>query len=141
MFTQSLKKKKKKKQKIRSLNPKLKLVKKQKRVPLDPLVPGKQVIIGTRLSQEEDDKLMKFLRSNKDIFAWSSNDLGGVNRDIIEHKLDIDPKVRPKKQKLRKLAEDRVQIAKPEVQRLLDTKVIREVQFTTWLANIVMVKK
>jgi len=51
---------------------------------------------------------MEFLRSNKDVFAWSSNDLGGVNRDIIEHKLDIDPKIRPKMQKLRKLAEDRV---------------------------------
>ena len=84
---------------------------------------------------------MEFLRSNKDIFAWSSNDLGGVSRGIIEHKLDIDPKVRQKKQKLRKLAEDRVQAAKAEVQRLLDAKVIREVQFTTWLANIVMVRK
>ena len=42
---------------------------------------------------------------------------------------------------MRKLAEDRVQTAKAEVQRLLDAKVIREVQFTTWLANIVMVRK
>ena len=112
-----------------------------KRVPLDPLVPNKQVIIGTRLSQEEEDKLVEFLRSNKDIFVWSSNDLGGVSKDIIEHKLDIDPKVKPKKQKLRKLAKDRVQAAKAEVQRLLDAKVIREVQFTTWLANIVKVRK
>ena len=74
---------------------------------------------------------MEFLRSNKDVFAWSSNDLGGVNRDIIEHKLDIDPKLRLKKQKLRKLVEDRVHAAKAKVQRLLDAKVIREVQFTT----------
>jgi hypothetical protein len=64
-----------------------------------------------------------------------------VSRDIIEHKLDINPNFRPKKQKLRKLSEDRIQAAKAEVQRLLDAKVIREVQFTTWLANIVMVKK
>ena len=70
---------------------------------------------------------MEFLRSNKDIFAWSSNDLGGVSRDIIEHKLDIDPKVRPKKQKLRELAEDIVQAVKAEVQRLVDAKIIREV--------------
>ena len=70
---------------------------------------------------------MEFLRSNKDIFAWSSNDLGGVSRDIIEHKSDIDPKVRPKKQKLRKLAEDRVHATKAEVQRLLNAKVVREV--------------
>jgi hypothetical protein len=54
-----------------------------------------------------------------------------VSRDIIEHKLDINPNFRPKKQKLRKLAEDRIQAAKAEVQRLLDAKVIREVQFTT----------
>jgi hypothetical protein len=41
--------------------------------------------------------------------------------------LYIDPNFRSKKQKLRKLAEDRVQTAKVEVQRLLDAKVIREV--------------
>ena len=45
-----------------------------KRVPLDPLVPDKQVIIGTKLSQEEEDKFVEFFQSNKDIFAWSSND-------------------------------------------------------------------
>ena len=112
-----------------------------KKLPLNPLVPNKQVIIRIGLSQEEEDKLMEFLCSNKDVFAWSSNDLGGVSRDIIEHKLDIDKKIRPKKQKLRKLAEDRVQATKVEVQRLLDAKVIREVQFTTWLANIVMIRK
>jgi hypothetical protein len=100
-------------------------------VPLDSLVPDKQVIIGTKLSQEEENRFIEFLRSNKDVFAWTYNDLGGVSRDIIEHKLDINPNFRPKKQKLRKLAEDRIQAAKAEVQRLLDTKVIREVQFTT----------
>ena len=32
-----------------------------KRVPLDPLVLDKQVIIGTGLSQEEEDKLVEFI--------------------------------------------------------------------------------
>jgi hypothetical protein len=45
----------------------------------------------TELSQEEENRLIEFLRSNKDVFAWTSNDLGGVSRDIIEHKLDINP--------------------------------------------------
>jgi hypothetical protein len=44
-------------------------------------------------------------------------------------------------QKLRKLAKDRVQAAIAEVQRFLDAKIIREVQFTTWRVNVVMVKK
>jgi hypothetical protein len=66
-------------------------------VPLDSLVPDKQVIIGTELSQKEENRLIEFFRSNKDVFAWTSNDLGGVSRDIIEHKLDINPNFRPQK--------------------------------------------
>ena len=58
------------------------------------------------------------------MFAWSASDLRGVSRDIIEHKLDIDPKIRPKKQKLRKMSDDKVAAVKAEVQRLLDAKVI-----------------
>jgi hypothetical protein len=72
-------------------------VEETKKVSLDSLVLDKQVIIGTRLSQEEENTLIEFLRSNKDVFAWTSNDLGGVSRDIIEHKLDINPNFRPKK--------------------------------------------
>ena len=64
-----------------------------------------------------------------------------VSRDIIEHKLDIDPKIKPKKQKLRKMSDDKVAEVKAEVQRLLDAKVIREVKYPTWLANTVPVKK
>jgi hypothetical protein len=66
-------------------------------VSLDSWVPDKQLVIGTRLSQEEENRLIDFIRSNKDVFAWTSNDLGGVSRDIIEHKLDINPNFRPKK--------------------------------------------
>ena len=81
----------------------------------------------------EECKLLVFLNKNKDVFAWSANDLRGVSRDIKEHKLDIDPKIKPKKQKLRKMSDDKVAAVKAEVQRLLDAKVIREVKYPTWL--------
>ena len=55
--------------------------------------------------------------------------------------MDIDPKIKPKKQKLRKMSDDKVAAVKAEVQRLLDAKVIREVKYPTWLANTVPVKK
>ena len=84
---------------------------------------------------------MEFLKKNKDVFAWSASDLRGVSREIIEHKLDIDPKIKPKKQKFRKMSDDKVAVVKVEVQRLLDAKVIREVKYPTWLANTVLVKK
>jgi len=104
-------------------------------------LPDRQVTISAALEPEEECKLLEFLNKNKDVFAWSANDLRGVSRDIIEHKLDIDPKIKPKKQKFRKMSDDKVAAVKAEVQRLLDAKVIGEVKYPTWLANTVPVKK
>lgn len=39
------------------------------------------------------------------------------------------------------MSDDKVAVVKAEVQRLLDARVIREVQYPTWLANTVSVKK
>jgi hypothetical protein len=49
--------------------------------------------------------------------------------------------VKPKKQKLLKMSEEKVKEAKAEVQRLLDAGFIREVSYPQWLANVVMVRK
>jgi hypothetical protein len=41
------------------------------------------------------------------VFAWSTSDLIGVSREVIEHKLQVNPNKRPKKQKLRKMSEEK----------------------------------
>jgi hypothetical protein len=53
----------------------------------------------------------------------------GISKDVIEHQLQVNPSVKPKKQKLRKLSEENVEAAKAEVQRLLDAGFIREVTY------------
>jgi hypothetical protein len=50
-----------------------------------------KVLLGSQLSEEQEKTLIKFLFNNKDVFAWSTNDLCGVNRDVIEHSLNVDP--------------------------------------------------
>jgi hypothetical protein len=52
-----------------------------------------------------------------------------VSTDIIEHMLETDEKIAPKKQKLRKMSEKKVKVVEAEVQRLQDAKVIREVKY------------
>jgi hypothetical protein len=69
------------------------------------------------------------------------NDLCGVNRDVIEHSLNVDPSFRPRKQRLQKMSEDKAEGARNELKRLLSAGVIREVKYPEWLANTVMVKK
>jgi hypothetical protein len=76
-----------------------------------------------------------------DVFAWSTNDVCGVNRDVIEHSLNVDQTIRPRKKKLHKISDDKAEGARNEVKRLLSAGVIREVTHLEWLANTVMVKK
>jgi hypothetical protein len=65
--------------------------------------------------------LLSFLDKNNDVFAWRTSNLTGVSRDIIEHKLQVNPSTKPRKQKLCKMSDEKVAAAKAEVQKLLDT--------------------
>jgi hypothetical protein len=100
-----------------------------------------KVLLGSQLSDEQEKSLLKFLFNNKDVFAWSANDLCCVNRDVIEHSLNVDPAIRPRKQKLQKMSDDKAEGACNKVKRILSAAVIREVTYPEWLANTVMVKK
>jgi hypothetical protein len=111
-----------------------------KKVYLDDM-PDRAVTIGAHLNPEEEKELIQFLNKTKDIFTWSVKDLQGVDRDIIEHVLETDERISPKKQKLRKMSEEKVKAVEAEVLRLQDAKVITEVKHPVWLANIVPVKK
>jgi hypothetical protein len=90
-----------------------------KKVPLNPRVPVKIVCIGAKARHQEQAKLLAFLDKNNDVFTWSTSDLVGVSTDIIEHRLQVSPSARRKKQKLSKMSEEKVEAVKTEVQRLL----------------------
>ena len=104
-------------------------------------VPDRTVTIGRGLEDAEESRMIQFLRNNQDVFAWSSSDPRGVSWEVMEHELRVDPKVKPRKQRLHTMSEDRKKAAQSEVQKLLDAGVIREVQYPEWLANVVMVPK
>jgi ribonuclease HI len=65
----------------------------------------------------------------------------GVPRNLIEHSLNVDPKATPKRQHLRRFADDRRDAIKKEHAKLLAAGFIREVLHPEWLANPVLVHK
>jgi hypothetical protein len=95
--------------------------------------------IRAEMSPEEQAKLLQLLDKNSDVFAWSTSDLIGVSREVIKHK--VNPNAKPKKQKLHKMSEEKIEAMKAEMQRLLHAEFIREVTYPQWLANVVMVRK
>nr|KYP56520.1 Retrovirus-related Pol polyprotein from transposon opus [Cajanus cajan] len=84
---------------------------------------------------------MAILIKNADLFAWSSADMPGIDPNFICHKLAIYKEAKPISQKQRKIGGERREAVKIETQKLLNAGFIREITYTTWLTNVVMVKK
>ena len=88
-----------------------------------------------------EHSLISFLKCRMSTFAWKHEDMTGISKDVITHKLGIDKSFKPIQQKRRKFAPERNIIIQEEVDRLLKSKMIREVKFPRWLANVVVVQK
>ncbi|RDX68785.1 Retrovirus-related Pol polyprotein from transposon 17.6, partial [Mucuna pruriens] len=97
--------------------------------------------VGTALSYEEEARLVNFLMQNVDVFAWTPKDMPGIDPGFMCHHLSIMKGAKPVIQKRRKQGEERRRAAREETNRLLTTGFIKGVQYLTWLANVVMVKK
>ena len=99
------------------------------KTPLSKSTHDKCIHIGMGLTAQDKQELIEFLHENNDIFAWSASDLQGVSRDLAQHNLSVAKSAKPQKKKLRKISIERTEAAKAEVQRLLDARVIRPVQY------------
>ena len=97
--------------------------------------------IGTTLSADERDSLLRLLRSYLDVFAWSYEDMPGLDPSIVQHHLPLVPHARPVKQKLRRLHPRWSLQVKEEIQKQLSVGFISMVQYPEWLSNVVSVPK
>ena len=97
--------------------------------------------MGARLDANLKTKIMEFLKHNLDIFAWTHEDMLGIDNKVIEHRLNVDSTRKPVQQKRRVFAPERNRAIVQEVEKLLIVGFIREVYYPEWLANVVMVKK
>jgi hypothetical protein len=102
---------------------------------------GRVLQIGTCLNGEVRNNLINFLQRNMEVFAWSHEDMPGISTEKIVHVLNVDPGMKPVKQKRMKLAPERVEAITVEVEKLLKARFIEKVYYPDWLANVVLVKK
>ncbi|KAL0448744.1 UNVERIFIED_CONTAM: Pro-Pol polyprotein [Sesamum latifolium] len=68
-------------------------------------------------------------------------DLEGINPEVITHHLNIDPHVKPVKQKKRHFGPKKDKIIQSEIDKLVAAGHMEEIQFPEWLSNVVLVPK
>ncbi|KAL2251632.1 UNVERIFIED_CONTAM: Retrovirus-related Pol polyprotein from transposon [Sesamum indicum] len=106
---------------------------------LTPDEPDKTTRIGANLEREM--AMINFLKENMDVFAWGPSDFTGIDPEVIVHRLNVDPAVRPVKQKKRSFGHDKNEIIRKEVDKLLEAGYVAEIQYTDWLSNVVLFPK
>ena len=77
----------------------------------------KHVKIGASLTKEVQKRLCSLLREFKDVFAWSYQDMPGLDPAIVRHKLPLKPECSPIKQKLRRMKPEMALKIKEEVEK------------------------
>ena len=75
------------------------------------------------------------------MFAWSLEDMPRSPLNVIQHRLNVDPKMKLVQQRRRVFAPERNKAVMDEVNKLLTANFIKEVYYLEWLANVVTVKK
>lgn len=81
------------------------------------------------------------LRSNTNIVAWKPRDMPNIDPKIIMHKLNVDHKVKPIQQHMRKFPKEKNEIIISQVAMAKETRIFKEVDYLKWLSNVMLVKK
>jgi len=72
---------------------------------------------------------VKCLQENLDVFAWTPNNMPGINPEVICHHLNLDPQFKQIRKKKKNIAPDRLQVLEEEIDKLLKAGFIREVMY------------
>ena len=97
--------------------------------------------IGTLTSSTIRQALITFLKHNWDVFAWSHEDMPGIDPSIMVYRLNVSPFFPFIRKKKWVFAPEQDQAIVEEVYKLQEANFIREVYYLDWLVNMVMVKK
>jgi len=99
------------------------------------------IYVSSLLTSEEEKEYFNLLGEYRDVFAWSFQEMSGLDPKVVVHRLSIRKGVSPKKQPQRRFRPEVIPEIEKEVNKLIEAGFVREVKYPTWIANIVLVRK
>ncbi|VVA31952.1 PREDICTED: retrotransposon, partial [Prunus dulcis] len=102
----------------------------------DPVV-QRPISISIHLTKEEKEVLVPLLKEFRDVFAWSYEEMPGLDPNLVSHTLNIELGTRPVVQPRRNFHPKVEKQIKVEIEKLLAAGFIKPIKHPTWLANIV----
>ena len=97
--------------------------------------------IVKELLQDQREAMIALLTEYKDVFAWSHEDMKGLNPKFYQHKINLETDAKPVQQRRYRMNPNYAAHLKEEIDKLLKAGFIRLVKQATWLNPIVVVPK
>ncbi|HYP43259.1 MAG TPA: reverse transcriptase family protein [Candidatus Nitrosocosmicus sp.] len=99
------------------------------------------VIISSKLTMEEEQKLMKILKNFKKAFGWTIADIKGISPSICMHRINLEENCKPKADPQRRLNPVMKEVVKKEILKWLDAGIIYPISDSAWVSPIHCVPK
>ena len=90
----------------------------------------KCISISHDLTPEEREKFKRILTKIKVVFAWSYEDMLGLDRGIAEHNIPTYPEARPVKQKLCRLQPEWTENIREKIAKQIQANFLEVVEYT-----------
>ena len=101
----------------------------------------KMIQVGNTLTTSKKDALVALLTKFKEVFAWLYKDMPGIDIDIVQHNILIDPTMKLVKQKFRRMKPKWTLNIQEEVEKQYNAGFLRVVNYLEWLVNVVPTPK
>ena len=101
----------------------------------------KPVFISSQLTAQEKEQLVALLKKYVDVFAWTYDEMPGLDPELVVHSFNVDPRVKPVVQPAKVFHTNVEAQITQEVKKLLATGFVKPIQHPKWLSNIVPKKK
>ena len=89
----------------------------------------KMIQVGNTLTTSEKDALVALLTEFKEVFAWSYEDMLGLDTDIIQYCIPIYPTIKSVKQKLRRVEPEWTLKIKEEIAKQYSVEFLKVVNY------------
>jgi len=97
--------------------------------------------IGKIYSAEDRRAFIALCQEFENAFAWDYSDLKGFDPHIAQHTIELEPNTKPVRQKQRPLNPKLEPLMIKELTKLIKRKIIFLIKHTSWVSNLVPVRK
>ena len=101
----------------------------------------RMIKIGKGTTEKERVEILDLIREFKDTFAWNYDELKAYRGDVIQHAIPLTEGAKPFQQKLRHINPKLASQIQKELQKMVDDGIIAPIRYSSWMSNLVVVRK